>query len=110
MSEPNQIVADVVDGHNNNEGFVGSGAAVGEAYEGPTASVFILTSPTYVAGYEDAPFDAIIVGVFATREAAENYRDNATPPVTDGKIVQWGVEGDAETAPVGNIAPFHSGN
>lgn len=57
-------------------------------------AVWILTSPTYVSQHEDAPFDAVIVGVFATREAAEAYRDNATPPVTDGKIVDWTVEGN----------------
>ena len=43
---------------------------------------------------DDAPFDDnLIVGVFATREAAESYRDNAVGPVTDGKIVEWGVSG-----------------
>jgi hypothetical protein len=102
------VAADVVAGHNDGEGFVGSGAEVADSYEGPTASVFILTSPTYVRENEDAPFDDVIVGVFATRLAAETYKADATPPVTDGKIVQWGVEGVDGSAPVGRIAPFHS--
>lgn len=45
------------------------------------SSVWVLTSPTYT--------DSPLVGVFATREAAEQYRDYATPPVTDGDITEW---------------------
>jgi hypothetical protein len=31
------------------------------------------------------------VGLFVSREAAESYRDNAIPPVTDGKITEWNI-------------------
>lgn len=77
----------------------------GAVTEEPSASVFILTSPTYVRE-EDAPFDDVIVGVFVTRLAAETYKADATPPVDDGKIVKWGVQG-GDVAPAGRIAPFH---
>lgn len=56
------------------------------------SSVFILTSNTYVRDHEEANFDDVIVGVYITREAAEDYRHNATPPVADGKIVEWAVQ------------------
>ena len=54
--------------------------------------MFILTSNTYVRDHEEANFDDVIVGVYITREAAEDYRHNATPPVADGKIVEWAVQ------------------
>lgn len=55
-------------------------------------NVWILTSPTYTEG---AALDGV-VGVFATREAAEHFRDHAIPPVTDGAIAEWAVEDFAD--------------
>jgi hypothetical protein len=58
--------------------------------------IFIMTSQTYGwnpadSDHEDAP-SRHVIGVYQTREAAINYRDNATPPVTDAIIEDWGVE------------------
>jgi hypothetical protein len=55
--------------------------------EGELMSVFALESPTYLSDEQLSP----LIGIYATREAAESYRDNATPPVTDGVITEWGV-------------------
>jgi hypothetical protein len=56
-------------------------------------SVFVMTSNVYGEPEPGAPFDQNrVVGVYATREAAEAYRDNAIPPVEDAKIVEWGVQ------------------
>ena len=52
-------------------------------------SVFVLTSRTYKTTPED--WDNVIVGIYATREAAESYRDNSVLPVVDGEITEWGV-------------------
>jgi hypothetical protein len=67
-------------------------------------SVFVLTSETYKM--DDAPFDEnLIVGVFATRADAEAYKEGANPPVTDGKIVEWSVEGEGFEPTSGKMSP-----
>ncbi len=85
--------------------YVGAGAEVAHDYEFPTGSVFLLTSKTYLT--DPTEWDNVVVGVFVSREAAQNYMDNAEPPVSDGVITKWGIEGAEGFAPVGRIAPFH---
>ena len=54
-------------------------------------SIWILISETYVAPRQ-------LVGIFPTQAAAEEYRDTAVEPVTDGFIEEWCLEGvSAET-------------
>jgi hypothetical protein len=65
----------------------------GDGFDG-YPSVFVLTSPTYKFQRDDGSpeqHDDVIVGLFASKESAESYRDNAVGPVTDGKITEWGV-------------------
>jgi hypothetical protein len=57
-------------------------------------SIWILTSPTYkMANTEDADHRDVIVGLFASKELAEEYRDTANAPVTDGTITEWSLDG-----------------
>ena len=51
-------------------------------------SVWILTSPSGINAHESG-----VVGLFPSHGKATEYRDNATPPVTDGEILEWGLEG-----------------
>jgi hypothetical protein len=50
-------------------------------------SVWILTSETYGEGEGNR-----VVGVFASRSGAQLWKDHAMPPVTDGVIIEHGVE------------------
>lgn len=52
-------------------------------------SVWVLTSPTYLGPTHLE--DTVVVGVFATREAAVHFTRIAIPPVTDGVITEWAV-------------------
>lgn len=67
----------------------------GDGFDDRYLSVWVLTSPTYKRVLGDAaslrPTGDNIIGIYATEEAAESYRDNATPPVADGVITNWGV-------------------
>ena len=83
----------------------------GEGFDDGYLSVWVLTSPTYKAEPHEnfATFaERAIVGIYATQEAAESYRDNATPPVTDGVITNWGVH-DRIVGPDGQYLPIGAG-
>lgn len=65
-----------------------------EGHDDGLSSVWVLTSATYKLepGEDLLGPDENIVGVFASREAAESYRDNAQSPVRDGVITEWIVD------------------